>query len=343
MRQISLWDENLRLAKISQLGDSLERLNNVINWEMFRPQLRKVFKKEAKGAGGRPPYDYVLLFKILVLQRIYNLSDEQTEYQINDRMSFMRFLGLGLSDRIPDAKTIWLFRDTLTKANVIRELFDLFNEQLEKENLITRTGTIVDASFVEAPRQRNSKDENKELRAGNVPEEWKKPEKINKLRQKDLDAKWTRKGGVLYYGYKDHIKADADSKLVTDYAVTSASVHDSQMLPGMMDEQDKVIYADSAYWGKTVADALPAGVENRIQERSTKHITITDEQRKNNRLKAKVRCRVEHIFGFMSGAMHGMTVRSIGIVRAEFNIGLSNLIYNLCRYEFLHRSKRTMG
>ena len=218
-----------------------------------------------------------------------------------------------------------------------------FNEQLEKENLITRTGTIVDASFVEAPRQRNSKDENKELRAGNVPEEWKKPEKINKLRQKDLDAKWTRKGGVLYYGYKDHIKADADSKLVTDYAVTSASVHDSQMLPGMMDEQDKVIYADSAYWGKTVADALPAGVENCIQERGTKHIAITDEQRKNNRLKAKVRCRVEHIFGFMSGAMHGMTVRSIGIVRAEFNIGLSNLIYNLCRYEFLHRSKRTMG
>ena len=130
MRQISLWDENARLAKLSELGDALERLNKVINWEMFRPKLEKVFKKEAKGAGGRPPYDYVLLFKILVLQRIYNLSDEQTEYQINDRMSFMRFLGLGLSDRVPDAKTIWLFRDTLTKAAVMRELFDLFNLSL---------------------------------------------------------------------------------------------------------------------------------------------------------------------------------------------------------------------
>ena len=238
MRNRGIFDEDIRLAKLSELGDSLVKLNRVINWEMFRPLLAEATRKEKKGAGGRPPFDCVLMFKVLVLQRIYNLSDDQTEYQINDRMSFMRFLGLGLDDKVPDAKTIWLFRDTLTKANVIRELFDLFNEQLEKENLITRTGTIVDASFVEAPRQRNSKDENKELRAGNVPEEWKKPEKINKLRQKDLDAKWTRKGGVLYYGYKDHIKADADSKLVTDYAVTSASVHDSQMLPGMMDEQD---------------------------------------------------------------------------------------------------------
>jgi len=166
---------------------------------------------------------------------------------------------------------------------------------------------------------------------------------IHKLRQKDLDAKWTRKGGVLYYGYKDHIKADADSKLVADYAVTSASVHDSQMLTGMIDERDTVLYADSVYWGKTVADALPEGVENRIQERGTKHITITEEQRKNNRINAQVRCRVEHIFGFMSGAMHGMTVRSIGLARAEFNIGLSNLIYNLCRYEFLHRPKKAMG
>ena len=169
--QIGFWDESLRLEKLSQLGDSLERLNNAINWEVFRPTLNKVFKKEAKGAGGRPPFDYVLMFKILVLQRIYNLSDDQAEYQINDRMSFMRFLGLHLGDRVPDAKTIWLFRDALTKANIMRELFDVFNKQLEDAHLITRTGTIVDATFVDAPRQRNSKDENKERRAGNIPEE----------------------------------------------------------------------------------------------------------------------------------------------------------------------------
>ena len=340
--QIGFWDESLRLEKLSQLGDSLERLNKAINWEIFRPSLNKAFKKEAKGAGGRPPFDYVLMFKILVLQRIYNLSDDQAEYQINDRMSFMRFLGLHLGDRVPDAKTIWLFRDMLTKANIMRELFDVFNKQLEDAHLITRTGTIVDATFVDAPRQRNSKDENDERRAGNIPEEWQKPENKNKLRQKDLDATWTRKGGELHYGYKDHVKADADSKLITDYAVTTASTHDSQPMPEMINKNDEVVYADSAYWGKPVAEKLPKSVINMIHERGTKKKPLSEEQRANNRKKSTVRCRIEHIFGFMTNSMHGITVRTIGIDRATFNIGLLNLIYNLCRFEFLSRpAKKT--
>lgn len=343
MNQIGLWDEMIRLEKISQLGDSLERLNKVINWGMFLPVLRKAIQKEAKGPGGRPAYDLLLMFKILVLQRIYNLSDDQTEYQINDRMSFMRFLGLGLGDRVPDAKTIWLFRDTLTKANVIRDLFDLFNQQLEDAHLITHTGTIVDETFVEAPKQHNRREETEEIKKGNVPEEWKKKENIHKLRQKDTDARWTRKGNHSYYGYKDHVKADADSKLITDYAVTPASVHDSQPMPEMMNETDKAIYADSAYWGKTVAEALPKHVENHIHERGTKKQPLNEEQQANNRVKSKTRCRIEHIFGYMTGSMHGITVRSIGIARAEFNIGLTNLIYNLCRFEFLNRPAKTAG
>ncbi len=339
--QLGIWDESLRLERLSQLGDSLERLDSAINWELFRPRLTKVFKKEAKGAGGRPPYDYLMLFKILVLQRIYNLSDDQTEYQINDRISFMRFLGLHLGDRVPDAKTIWLFRDTLTKADVIRDLFDIFNKQLEEAHLITHTGTIVDATFVEAPRQRNSKDERKDIKEGKVPEAWEKEGNSHKLRQKDMDATWTRKGNQTYFGYKDHVKADADSKLITDYRVTTASTHDSQPMPEMINEDDKAVYADSAYWGKPVAEALPKHVKNCIHERGTKQQPLTEEQRASNNAKSKVRCRVEHIFGFMTQSMHGITVRSIGIKRAEFNIGLSNLIYNLCRYEYLHRSVAT--
>ena len=341
--QIGLWDESLRLEKLSKLGDSLEKLNHAINWEQFRPKLTKVFKKQAKGAGGRPPYDYVMLFKVLVLQRIYNLSDDQTEYQINDRMSFMRFLGLGLGDRVPDAKTIWLYRDTLTKANVIRELFDLFNAQLEDAGLITHTGTIVDATFVEAPRQHNHRDENDDIKQGKIPEEWKKPENIHKLRQKDTDARWTRKGREFHFGYKDHVKADADSKLITDYTVTPANVHDSQPMPAMINEKDKAVYADSAYWGSVVAEALPDTVENHIHERGTKKQPLTEEQKASNRIKSKTRCRIEHIFGFMTSSMHGITVRSVGLARAEFNIGLTNLIYNLCRFEFLNRPVKSVG
>ena len=143
-----------------------------------------------------------MMFKVQVLEKLYALSDDQAEYQINDRMSFMRFLGLHLGDRVPDAKTIWLFRDTLTKAGVMRELFEAFNRQLEKAHLITHTGTIVDATFVEAPRQRNSKEDRAEIKQGNVPEEWKKPENIHKLRQKDVDATWSRKGNEMHYGYR---------------------------------------------------------------------------------------------------------------------------------------------
>lgn len=341
--QIGIWDESQRLEKLSKLGDSLEKLNRAIDWELFRPKLTKVFKKQAKGAGGRPPYDYVMLFKVLVLQRIYNLSDDQTEYQINDRMSFMRFLGLGLGDRVPDAKTIWLYRDTLTKANVIRELFDLFNAQLEDAGLITHTGTIVDATFVEAPRQHNHHNENEDIKKGNVPDAWKKPENIHKLRRKDMDARWTRKGREFHFGYKDHVKADADSKLITDYTVTPANVHDSQPMPTMINETDKAVYADSAYWGSVVAEALPQNVENCIQERGTKKQPLTEEQKASNRIKSKTRCRIEHIFGFMTNSMHGITVRSVGLARAEFNIGLTNLIYNLCRFEFLNRPVKTVG
>lgn len=118
MKQISLFAEENRLQKLSELGDCLERLNIII-WESFRPTIALALIHERKSNAGRPPYDCIMLFKTIVLQRLYNLSDDQTEFQINDRMSFMRFLGLGLDDKVPDAKTIWLFKDILTKAGIM--------------------------------------------------------------------------------------------------------------------------------------------------------------------------------------------------------------------------------
>ena len=337
MKQIGMFDESNRLNKLSKLGDALERLNNIIEWEMFRPFIAEVRTTESKGAGGRPRYDDILMFKILVLQRLYNLSDDQTEYQINDRMSFMRFLGLTISDTIPDAKTIWLFREQLTQAKIIKELFNAFENQLETKGLITHTGTIVDASFVDAPRQRNHRDENKEIKACNIPEEWKKPENVHKLRQKDTDARWTKKNQETHYGSKDHVKADADSKLIEDYAVTSASVHDSQEFTEFFNETDHAAYADSAYSGKEIAENLPSHVENRVCEKGYRNHPLTEEQKKNNRQKSKIRCRIEHIFGFITKSMHSFTVRTIGIARAEFNIGITNLVYNMCRYSQITR------
>jgi Transposase and inactivated derivatives, IS5 family len=341
MSQMGIYDESRRLERLSELGDCLEKLNRVIDWKIFLPALEQVLRKEAKGPGGRPPYDYLMMFKILVLQRIYNLSDEQTEYQITDRLSFMRFLGLGIEDKVPDAKTIWLFRNTLSEAEAMRELFDRFQKQLENAHLITRTGTIVDATFVEAPVQHNTKAEREAIKNGEIPEEWQGKEA--KLRQKDTDARWTKKNGRHYYGYKGHTKANADSKLITDYRVTDAGVHDSQPMPEMITEEDRIVYADSAYWGKPVAEAMPLNVENQICERGTKKAPLTEEQKKNNRRKSKTRCRIEHVFGFMTVSLHGLTLRSIGRKRAELNIGLTNLIYNMFQYEFLTRPKPALA
>ena len=148
MKQRGLFDEDERLQKISALGDPLEKLDKVINWNIFRPTLTTALRKEAKGPGGRPPYDYVMMFKILILQRLYNISDAQTEYQIQDRLSFMRFLGLTLKDAIPDEKTIWYFREQLVKEKVSEKLFKKFLTELEKQNLISRQGSIIDATLL---------------------------------------------------------------------------------------------------------------------------------------------------------------------------------------------------
>ena len=336
MKQISLFAEENRLEKLSELGDCLERLK-IIEWESFRSTIALALIRERKSNAGRPPYDCILLFKTIVLQKLYNLSDDQTEYQINDRMSFMRFLGLGLDDKVPDAKTIWLFKDTLTKAGIIDQLFSQFNQMLEERGIITHKGTIVDATFVDAPRQRNSREENEKIKNGKIPEEWKK--NPHKMAQKDVDARWTKKRDETHYGYKDHVKVDADSKLILDYVTTPANVHDSNKFEDFFNEQDEAAYADSAYVGKK----LPKHIRNEVCEKGYRNKPLTEEQKKNNRRKSKIRCRIEHVFAFMTMSMHGLTIRSIGIERATFNIGLTNLVYNLCRYSFLSRKGAVTG
>ena len=333
------FDEQKRLNRLTVLGDRLPRLNEVIDWELFRPELQKAFPTKPEEHGGRPRYDLILMFKILILQRLYNLSDEQTEFQITDRMSFMRFLDLDLKSNVPDAKTIWAFREKLVKEEAGETVFDLFENKLEESGFITKRGSIVDATFVEVPRQRNTPEENATIKEGQVPEEWKSDENKHKRAQKDTDARWTKKGNDSYYGYKDHVKVDADSKLIVKAETTSANVHDSQVTPHLVDKSDKILYADSAYDGAPVAEKLPPTVESRIHERARRGHPLTDEQKKSNREKSKVRVRVEHVFATMTMSFHGITLRCIGKARAKFNIALLNLTYNMCRYESLCRMK----
>jgi len=329
-RDYGFFDQDIRLSKLSELGDPLERLNNGIDFEMFRDLLETSLHKDSKGKGGRPPYDYVLMFKILILQRYYNLSDHQTEYQINDRMSFMRFLNLTISDDIPDSKTIWNFGEQLTDLGLAKELFDLFGKELTRLGLIINEGKIVDASFVEAPRQRNSREDNKKIKSGNGSDLWK--DKPNKARQKDIDARWTKKNFQNYYGYKNHAKVDAKSKLIDSYQVSDASVHDSQTLDDLLQEQDKgqELYADSAYVGQETTLSKHR-VKDQIHQKGYKNKPLTEQEKSLNTEKSKTRARVEHVFGFMENSMNSMFFRKVGIKRAETAVGLMNLVYNMFR------------
>jgi IS5 family transposase len=272
-KDYGLWDQDIRLSKLSELGDPLEKLNKGVNFELFRDILESNISRLAKGPGGRPPYDYVLMFKILILQRYYNLSDDQVEYQINDRMSFMRFPDLTIADDVPDSKTVWLFREQITELSLEKKLFNLFLQELERLHFVVNEGKIIDASFVESPRQRNTREQNGQIKQGKVPEEFK--ENPRRLSQKDVDARWTKKNSESFFGYKNHVKEDAKSRLITRYMVTDACVHDSNATAPLLDGQDEgeCFYADSAYTGESQAMII---ARSRWTIRSAKGVIKTD-------------------------------------------------------------------
>lgn len=332
--QTGLFDWQFRFEKLEKNGDPLRQLNDVIPWESFRPTLDAVREKKRKSNAGAKPYDVVMMFKILVIQSLYNLSDDALEYQILDRISFMRFLGLSLGDRVPDAKTIWLFREQVTKAGVIKKLFRQFDQFLRNSGFEAKKGQIVDASIVSAPKQRNSREENKRIKKGEIPEDWDQA----KLRQKDTDARWVRKMGKNHYGYKNHINIDVKNKLIRDYAVTDAATHDSQVFDELLDDANtnRDVFADSAYRSKERLKTLSQRrFRERLQRKGCRHQKLTQREKRGNHTRSKTRCRVEHVFGVQAMMAGDLILRTIGIIRARAKIGLRNLAYNMVRYKTL--------
>ena len=278
------------------------------------------------------------MFKIIILQRYYGLGDKQVEYQIIDRTSFKNFLGLETGDKVPDEKTVWAFRETITKAGLVEDLFEQFKDYLESKELIFNEGQLIDASFTVAPRQRNTREENQKIKNGEGNELWN--DNPHKKSHKDIDARWTKKNNETFYGYKNHAKIDNKGKFINTFVVTDASVHDSQATEDLLDQKDKGqdLYADSAYTGeeqeKTIAKYR---MNNKLHEKGYRNKPLTEEQKASNTNKSKTRARVEHVFGFMEQSMNGLRLRSIGIVRATGIIGLINLTYNLFRFEQVQR------
>ena len=341
MGQMGFFDISDRYAGLDAKNDPLMKIDAVVAWEAFRIRLEATWRKppeERKSKAGCKPWDAVVMFKAIVLCALYNLSDDQLEYQLRDRLSFMRFLGLGLEDKVPDARTVWLYREQLARAGAIEGLFEEFDGYLEKQGYLAMGGQIIDASIVPVPRQRNSRDDNARIKQGATPEGWEN--QPARRSQKDTDARWTKKHGKSHYGYKNHVNVDRRHKLVRRYKVTDAAVHDSQAMEDILDPDNTAsdVWADSAYWSAEIEATLEEkGLRSRIHRKGHRNRPLSEREKRGNRTRSTVRARVEHIFGAQSNDMGGTLVRSIGLVRATARIGLKNLAYNMRRLVQLDR------
>jgi len=353
--QPGFFDVDERLKRLSGLGDHLEAFAAAVDFEIFRADLIAALAYSDGSQGGRPPFDAVMMFKILVIQAMDNLSDERAEFLINDRMSFMRFLGLSLSDRVPDARTIWLFREKLTKANAIEPLLARFDAALRASGFIAMSGQIVDATLVATPRQRNTEDEKKAIKEGRIPEDWQTHP--SKLRQKDRDARWTMKFtkakskedgstppcdiAIPVFGYQNHISIDRGFGFIRKWAATDAAAYEGARLrEGLLDKGNTAsgVWADTAYRSAANEAFMEKnGFVSHVHQKKPKGRPMPKAIRHANATKSKVRSYIEHVFAEEKDRM-GLFIRTIGIARARIKIGMANLVYNFKRLLFLRRS-----
>lgn len=353
-RQPGFWDVEERLRELSAQGDPLEKLGATVDFEMFRADLVAALGRRDPSKGGRPGFDAVLKFRMLVLQAMHGLSLEQTEYLVSDRLSWMRFCGLGPGDVVPDANTLWDFREALLTAGAIAALFARLDRAIVQAGYLPMGGQIVDATLVAAPRQHNTNAEKAAIKAGKQAKEiW--PSSPAKARQKDTDARWTVKFSkgkpaadgkpqidiaIPTFGYKSHISIDRRHGIIRRFLVTDAAAHDGARLrEGLIDPANTAsgVWADSAYRSAANERFLGSiGKVSHIHRKKPRGKPMSRRTARANAAKSAVRARVEHPFAHQKGFM-GLVIRTIGHARAEATITLANIAYNMKRWCWLDR------
>jgi IS5 family transposase len=326
---ISLFAREERDAKRRSLNDPLALLERHIDFTAIAAAVDAKLTLGSSGRGGRPPYPTVVMVKLLLLQQLYNLSDDALEYQVLDRTSFQRFLGLEHSRRVPDAKTIWVWRERLKTQDLIGDISAAVSGQLQRAGFLARGGQIIDASIVNAPIQRNRREENEAIKQDRVPDDW----NAAKRAQKDVDARWTKKHGKSYYGYKLHANTDRRWGFIRQYEVTAANVHDSQHFETILDpgNTSRTIRADSAYADRArEAELKQQGYRVDIQHKGHATKPLSEAQQRRNHRIARDRAFGEHPFARLT-QQGGKCLRTIGLMRATVVIGLKVASHNLMR------------
>lgn len=357
MRQTGLFGLSDQLKRLSDCGDPLETMSRVVDFEVFRPALAKALAYGDGAKGGRPPYDPVAMFKVLILAAQNTVSDARMEFLIRDRLSWLRFLGFDLGAVTPDENTIRLFREKLTRAGALDALFTAFDRQLRERGYLPMGGQIVDATLVAAPKQRNTATEKDAIKAGrSAAEIW--PDQPAKAAQKDTDARWTVKfakarplpGGkrgidiaIPSFGYKSSIAICRRYGFIRSGKVTDGARFDGRMLRDVVttDNTASDVWADTAYRSRSNEAWLKSiGRVSRIHRKKPRGKPMPARTAHANAAKSTVRARVEHVFARQKDQM-GLFVRTIGIARAETKITLANLAYNIDRLIFHERRAAT--
>lgn len=297
-----------------ELGQNrrLERITEIVDWERFERLVSGVYSAR----DGRPSYPPLTMVKVLLLEQWYNLSDPQMEEALGDRISFRRFVGLGLQDDTPDHSTISRFRTALEERGLSERLFEELGAQLESLGLMLKQGTLMDATLVEA--------------------QVKKPPYSAGGRAKsdtDPDADWTGsgRGSRFHFGYKVHVGVDAGSGLVRRAKLTSAKVYESEVADGLVSGDEGAVYGDRAYESKRRREWLESqGIGDMIMHRSHKHQKeLPDWQKEHNELIAPVRALVEKVFGTLKRSYGYSRVRYRGLGRNALEMWFKLMAYNL--------------
>jgi IS5 family transposase len=325
----SLFAAEEREAKLNKLGDVLLLLEKHVDFVALAAEIDRAAPRPGAERGGRPPFPTELMVRVLIIQQLYNLSDEQMEFQLLDRLSFQRFVRLRHSSQIPDRTTLWTFRERLIAAGASETLFDAANRELAKHGYIARGGQIIDASIVPVPKQHNRKAEQELIKQQATPADWKPA----KRRQKDTEATWTKKHGKSYFGYKLSASTDKRYKLIRKIKISTASENDTRHLEDVLDSANtsRDVYGDKGYVdGAREVRLKTAGWRVHIQRKATKGKPLSDRQKGRNTRIAKTRARVEHVFAGLE-QLGGKGLRSIGLDRATLLLNWKAATYNLRR------------
>ena len=322
--QLSFADGLLRPRR----NTTLERIAELVDWQAVEGLLRGL----RSGVMGPPGYPALALFKALLLQQFYGLSDPQLEEALADRLSFRDFLGLSLTDGVPDHSTIWRFREQLAKSGLTERAFALITGQIERSGFVLKRGTLIDASLVRAA-----------VNAPAPPTTPQPPDADGRPASKlvknplDPDATWTKKEGKYFFGYKGHVAMDERSRIVRRAVFTPANVNDTVPADQLICGDEKTVYADKAYDSNARRARLKAlGIRDGIARRSSRWHPTRPSIIRRNALISRARAPIEPLFALLKNVHRFARARYRGLARNAGAFYLAVTAMNLRRWSMLH-------